>query len=154
MFLRTAVRNVDFSLTGIQIITVSGIYQMTVLLPRSPGNLIATVYSDSLFIRPVRNELRNVDFSCADMASYPVVGKDTFSLRWSGLFKATKTALYVTSVLPMYHKGSWCNSVAGTHFKDTCTLVWHCLKSWSQTRTIVTRFLPCECAVVSLWQHQ
>jgi len=94
VFLRTAVRNVDSSFTGTQIITVSGVYQMAVLLPRSPGNLIATVYSDSLFNRPVRHELRSVDFSCADMASYPVVGKDTFSLRWSGLFKPTKTALY------------------------------------------------------------
>jgi hypothetical protein len=93
------VRNADSSFSGIQIITTSGTYQLTVLLPLSRGNLIATVYSDSSFIRPVRNEQRNVDFSCADKASYPVIGKDTFSLRWSGLFHATKTALYVTFIV-------------------------------------------------------
>jgi len=92
-FFRTPVTTVDASSTGIQIITVSGTYQLTVLLPSLPGNLIATVYSDSFFNRPIRNELRVIDFSSADMASYPVSGKEAFGLRWSGLFKPTKSAV-------------------------------------------------------------
>ena len=94
-FFRTPVRTVEALPTGIQMITVSGTYQLSVLLPSLPGNLIATVYSDSFFIRPIRNELRDIDFSSANMASYPVSGKEAFSLRWSGLFKPSKSALYV-----------------------------------------------------------
>lgn len=123
-FFRTPVRYVDESLSGIQIITVSGIYQLTVLLPISPGNLIATVYSDSQFIRPVRSELRNVDFSCADRASYPVIGNDAFSLRWSGLFRPTKSGVCVMSheaLTLMLQSTSKSQNLLGTHFKDICT---------------------------------
>jgi hypothetical protein len=84
--------------TGIYIITVSGTYEMTVLLPTYPGSLIATVYSDAFFIGAVRNEEWTVDFSCLDMASYLVSGKEAFSVKWMGFFKPTKSSMCVISV--------------------------------------------------------
>jgi hypothetical protein len=93
LFFRTRVNSLDTVATGIQIITVSGSYEMAILLPTAPGNLLATVYSDSFFNLPVRNELRDIDFSCVDQASYPVTGQEAFSLRWSGFFKPTQSAV-------------------------------------------------------------
>jgi hypothetical protein len=104
-------------------ITVSGTYQLNVLLATLPGNLMATVYSDSFFKGAVRNELSSVDFSCANAASYPVIGKDAFGLRWSGFFKPTKSAMYATLIVrlllfpPLYA----IPLLTGTHFKDVCT---------------------------------
>jgi hypothetical protein len=92
-FFRTRVSILDTVPTGIHIITVSGTYEMTVLLPRQPGSLIATVYSDAFFIGAVRNEFWTVDFSCSDIMSYPVSGKEAFSVKWMGFFKPTKSSM-------------------------------------------------------------
>jgi hypothetical protein len=94
-FFRARVSIVDSVPTGIHIITVSGTYEMSVLLPTHPGSLVATVYSDAFFIGAVRNELWIIDFSCSNMASYPVSGKEAFSVKWMGFFKPTKTSMCV-----------------------------------------------------------
>jgi hypothetical protein len=102
MNLRTQVQVLDSLPTGIQIITLSGIYQLNVLLPKFSGNLFATFYSDAFFHHPLRNELSNVDFSSANAGSNPVKGKVDFSVKWSGLFKPTKSATYVTFKLSIF----------------------------------------------------
>lgn len=94
-FVRTQVKSLDAVPTAHHVLTVSGTYQLAVMLPALPGNLIATLYSDSFFIRPVRNEFGTVDFSCADMSMYPISGKEAFGYRWSGFFKPTMSSVYV-----------------------------------------------------------